>query len=242
MNIRLGAVPYRVGLPLQAGLEAEPGVELVRATPAKLIAELRGRKLDAALVSSIEAIRQPGYRVAAGLGVASRGGLGSARAFRRPDTPIRTVGVDPSSASSIALLRLLLANVHLDDVAHGVEFETISPTRRPDELPHDLVLLVGDDSEAADAGDRQAWDLGEQWQQWTGLPFVFALWVMRAGADPDEVLPKLHAARARGRREPIDEGGAHYELDDQDLRGLCRFWSECRALGLASHEDPAMLD
>lgn len=240
MSIRIGGVPYEVGAPLQAGLDEAPDVELVLARPAELIAKLRGGSVEAALVSSIEAIRQPGYTVAAGLGIACRDGLPSVRAFRRPGTPIRTVALDQSSATSVALLRLLLANVHVDAVAHGIEFENVEPTRRPDELPHDLVLVVGDDALHAEPGSREPWDLGAQWRQWTGLPFVFSLWVLRPGADPDLVLPHLHAARARARQ--ADAGAAHYELDDQDLRGLCRFWAECRALGMAPHEDPSMVD
>ena len=245
MTIRIGGVPYGVGAPLLAGLEEHDGVELVQAPPTQLIAQLRQRRLDAALVSSIEAVRQPGYAVAAGLGIACREEIRSVRAFRRRDRAIHTVGLDRSSATSVALLRLLLANVHVDAVAHGVSFETIQPTLEPDRLPHDLVLLIGDPGLHADAGEREVWDLGRQWQEWTGLPFVFALWVLAEGADPDAVLPLLHTARARGRqRGAVDgtEGAAHYDLDDRDLRGLCRFWDECRALGFADQPDPPFLD
>jgi len=242
--MRIGGVPYGVGAPLLAGLDREPGVELVQAPPTQLIAQLRAGRLDCALVSSIEAVRQPGYSVVADLGIACKTEIRSVRAFRRRGAPIRTVGLDSSSATSVALLRLLLANVHVDDVAHGITFETIQPTRTPDELPHDLVLLIGDNGLAADPGERAAWDLGTQWQQWTGLPFVFALWVVRPGADHAALLEVLHEARARGRElGAVDgtDGAAHYELDDQDLRGLCRFWDECRALELASEPDPPLL-
>lgn len=245
MKIRIGGVPYGVGAPLLGGLDTQADVDLVQAPPTELIRELRRGRLDAALVSSIEAIRQPGYSVAAGLGIACRQEIRSVRAFRRRGTPIRTVGLDQSSATSVALLRLLLANVFVDEVAPGVRFEPIAPTVTPDDLPHDLVLLIGDAGLAARSEQRDPWDLGREWVQWTGLPFVFALWVLRPGVDPDLVLPPLHRARATGRaRGAVDgtEGAAHYELDDQDLRGLCRFWSECRELQLATEADPPMID
>jgi chorismate dehydratase len=209
--------------------------------PTELIERLRRDELDAALVSSIEAIRRPGYRLAAGIGIACRTEIRWVRAFRRRGAPIRSVGLDQGSATSVALLRLLLANVHAADVAADVRFDTIAPTRVPAELPHDLVLLIGDAGLAADAGDRDVWDLGCEWHSWTGLPFVFALWVLREGADDDAVLRVLHEARARGReRGAVDgtEGAAHYDLDDDDVRGLRRFWAECRAHGLAEHDDP----
>lgn len=241
MKIRIGGVPYGVGAPLLAGLESDPAVALVQAPPTSLIARLRSGELDAALVSSIEAVMRPGYAVAAGLGIACKKEIRSVRAFRRRGRPIRTVGVDQSSATSVALLSILLATRHAADVAPGVAFRSIAPTRTPDALPDDLVLLIGDDGLAADPGERDVWDLGREWCDWTGLPFVFALWLLRPGADHAAILPALHRARARGRElGAIDgtHGKAHYDLDADDLRGVRRFWAEAKSLGLASAADP----
>lgn len=241
MPLRIGGVPYGVGAPLLAGLDDDPGVALVQAPPTALIDDLRRGALDAALVSSVEAIRRPGYAVAAGLGIACKTEIRSVRAFRRRGTPIRTVGLDQGSATSVALLRLLLANVHAADTAPAVTFAEVAPTRAPAGLPFDLVLLIGDAGLAAGAGDREVWDLGAKWRGWTGLPFVFALWLLRPGADAAALLPVLRRARDRGReRGAVDgtEGAAHYDLDAEDLRGLRRFWHECRALGLGDAHDP----
>ena len=241
MAIRIGGVPYGVGAPLLAGLDDEPRVALVRAAPTRLIELLREGELDAALVSSVEAIRAPGYTVVPGLGIACKHEIRSVRAFRRRDTEIRSVGADTSSATSIALLRLLLANVFTRDVAADVRFDTIAPTRSPDALPHDLVMLIGDAGLHADPGARQAWDLGQEWRRWTGLPFVFALWLLRAGTSAKAIVPLLQAARERGRGlGAVDgtHGAAHYDLDDDDRRGLQRFWAECRRARLAELRDP----
>lgn len=241
VTIRIGGVPYGVGAPLLAGLDSDPGVALVQAPPTQLIERLRAGELDAALVSSIEAVRAPGYAVAAGLGIACKKEIRSVRAFRRRGQPIRSVGVDQSSATSVALLRILLAKRFARDVDPAVEFAAIAPTKRPDELPHDLVLLIGDCGLAAEPGRREVWDMGQQWCEWTALPFVFALWVLRAGADPTAVLPALHRARARGKAlGPIDgtHGKAHYDLDAGDVAGLQRFWAEARAMQLATAPDP----
>lgn len=244
MTHRIGGVPYGVGAPLLAGLDSDPAVTLVQAPPTRLIAGLRAGELDAALVSSVEAVRQPGYAVAAGLGIACKHEIRSVRAFRRRGAPIRTVGLDESSATSVALLRILLAHRFAGEVAPAPAFTAIPPTRQPDALPHDLVLLIGDHGLAADPGQREVWDLGRLWCEWTGLPFVFAVWVLRAGADAAGVLPILHRARQRGRAlGPIDgtHGAAHYDLDADDVRGLQRFWAEARALDLASTADPRFL-
>ncbi|MBP8301796.1 MAG: hypothetical protein KA020_15610 [Planctomycetes bacterium] len=241
MSIRIGGVPYGVGAPLLAGLDQAPGIEFVKSPPTELIDELRAGRLDAALVSSIEAIRAPGYAVASGLGIACKREIRSVRAFRRPGVLIRSVGLDQSSATSVAMLRILLAQVYRADVAHDVTFATIAPTRQPDEQPHDLVLMIGDHGLQANAGDREIWDLGREWRRWTDLPFVFAVWVLRPGAPLPALLPALRAARERGRLLGAVDGtygAAHYDLDDEDLRGLRRFWSECRGLSLADQPDP----
>jgi chorismate dehydratase len=241
VKLRIGGVPYGVGLPLLGGLDENPMVEFVAAPPTELIEPLRRGEFDAALVSSIEAVLRPGYTVAPGLGIASKREIRSVRAFRRRGQPIGTVGVDNSSATSVALLRLLLANVYSADVKGEVHFEAIPPTRSPDAMPHDLVMMIGDHGLAADPGEREVWDLGEQWTQWTGLPFVFAVWVVHPDVTSSDLLPVLREARERGRKlGAVDgtHGAAHYDLDDDDMHGLRRFWAECRTLGLAECEDP----
>ena len=76
-----------LGVPLSAsdlgGLDADPAVELVLEPPTRMIPALREGSLDAALLSSVEAIRHPGYSVAAGIGIACKHEIRSVRAFRR---------------------------------------------------------------------------------------------------------------------------------------------------------------
>ena len=60
-------------------------------------------------------------------------------------------------------------------------------------------MLIGDRG-LRPAGRKFAfsWDLGEEWNRWTGLPFVFALWVARAGVEADGLAQALAAARDEG--------------------------------------------
>src|SRR5690606_30263872 len=156
----------------------------------------------------------------------------SVRAFRRRGAPIRSVGLDQSSATSVALLRLLLAGPRAHELAADATFAPIAPTHTPDALPHDLVLLIGDHGLGADAGAREGCDVGAEGVRWTARPFVCAGWLLRRGCDPTAIVPALHAARARGRHlGAVDgtHGAAHYDLGADDRRGLLHFWSECRA-------------
>jgi chorismate dehydratase len=43
-----------------------------------------------------------------------------------------------------------------------------------------------------------AWDLGEEWSCWTGLPFVFALWAARPHVEAARIDRGLAAARDEG--------------------------------------------
>ena len=229
-RLRLGGVPYGVGEALVRGLATDADVDLVRAVPRQLIAALRRGELDAALVSSVEGFRTRGYTALADLGIACKREARSVRAFSRPGVAITRVGLDDGSETSVALLRILLAKrLGVTDCV----FERIEPQVDVDAYPHDLVLLIGDCGLNARPRARQVLDLGAAWQAWTGLPFVFALWLIAPHADRDRVADRLRRAVGDEPLSDATNGAIHYRLDADDHRGLRRFAQEARALGLA---------
>lgn len=209
-------------------------MELVRTAPARLIDQLREGALDAALVSSIESARTPGYRALRDVGIACEGPVHSVRAFRRrSEEPVRSVALTDESETSVALLRILLDAEGL--AAPDCSFGRVTSTRRPDSLPHDLVLLIGDDGLRADPGTREPIDLGARWTAWTGLPFVFALWLIAPGAGAERVAARLRRAHTEGCTLPrrVDEARVHYALGPRELEGLERFLREAAERGFA---------
>ena len=63
----------------------------------------------------------------------------------------------------------------------------------------DAVLLIGDRAmHAPGESFVEVMDLGQMWYDWTGLPFVFAMWVAHADADISGVSAALNEARDRG--------------------------------------------
>jgi chorismate dehydratase len=63
----------------------------------------------------------------------------------------------------------------------------------------DAVLLIGDRAmKVPDAPFHAVVDLAEAWRALTGLPFVFALWVARAGVELDDLAHALARSRAEG--------------------------------------------
>jgi chorismate dehydratase len=145
--------------------------------PSGLARELVAGQLDVALVPTFEALRHPHYTLAEGVGIACEGPVYSVfLAHRRPLDEIREIAADPASLTSVHLLQVLLR-----------EYRQMSPQllelpAYPDEA--DAVLLIGNqaiDFRERDQGQHQILDLGEEWVRCTGLPFVFAPWLLRPG-------------------------------------------------------------
>jgi chorismate dehydratase len=68
-----------------------------------------------------------------------------------------------------------------------------------EESPADAVMLIGDRAmRRPQGGFDSIWDLGEEWSRWAGLPFVFALWVARRGAELEATAEALVEARNEG--------------------------------------------
>lgn len=191
--LRVGSVPYLVGRPLDSGLEREPGIEYSRAVPAELVRALRNKELDVALVSSIELFRQPGYRHLDRLAIAGRGRVSSVQVFlKRPIEAVRTLAFDPASRTSAALVDALLADRKLEtrEVALGED---------PRALSCDAWLRIGDAAllESEEQPRLERYNPSEAYCRATGLPFVFAAWIVRAGV---ELSAEHLAAFARARR------------------------------------------
>jgi chorismate dehydratase len=67
------------------------------------------------------------------------------------------------------------------------------------DIDADAMLLIGDSAMAFDPKAAEVTlDLGHEWKELTGLPFVYAMWVARRDADTREFRPRLIAARERG--------------------------------------------
>lgn len=193
LGCRAGSVPYLNAAPLVRGLEGR----LRLLPPSQLAVELRSGRLDAGLVSVTEVLFHDAYDILDGLGVASEGEVYSVfLAYRGRLEDVRRVRCDTASLTSVNLLRVLLAERGLRPV-----FEPLASVE--DAAREDAVLLIGDGAIAFHrAGHPHTiWDLGAAWREWTGLPFVYAVWALRRGADTTGLRRELVLAGERGQRE-----------------------------------------
>lgn len=191
--LRAGSVPYLNVAPLVWGLEDR----LQLLPPSRLAVSLRAGKIDAALLSVTEALFHDGYDILDGPCVASFGRVLSVfLAHRAPVETLRRIHCDTASLTSVNLLRVLLAERGLFP-----ELVPLPPETAPESLEN--VLLIGDPAlEFMRRGPRHAiLDLGQAWRDLTGLPFVFAAWVLRRAADTAALRVVLRSAAERGRRE-----------------------------------------
>jgi chorismate dehydratase len=183
---RLGRISFLNVLPVFYALEngiIHHDYEIVSATPSELNRRIAGAQLYASAVSSVEyARRAADYLILPDLSISSDGPVRSVVCLsRRPfaDMAGRPIVLSAQSHTSVLLLRLLLAEVY------GVK-ELMAVTGHPGleiaagNLP-EAFLAIGD--EALRYGRHPAYphsmDLGAAWKELTGLPFVFALWVVR---------------------------------------------------------------
>jgi chorismate dehydratase len=108
---------------------------------------------------------------------------------KRPATELngRRVLVSRSSMTSVALLELLFENVWKARPVFVPANAEIGDVERFGEDDHEARLVIGDAAllvgsrlrahRAVPAGYQHMYDLGAEWKRWTGLPFVFAVWV-----------------------------------------------------------------
>jgi len=253
--IRVGAVSYLNAKPLYYRLEQRTGsVQLSMDLPSRLASRLASGDLDVALIPSVEYLRGAGsgYEILPGFAIAARGAVRSVKLFSRvPLDRIDRLALDEGSRTSQALTRVWL------DAAQGVRpsrIEVLPMGVSALESTADAVLVIGDRAmKVPDAPFHSVVDLAEAWNELTGLPFVFALWVTRPGIDLGDLPEVLAACRADGLAHASDlshEFGPKlgldfqvcleyltrvlsYDLGDLEIAGLRRFARMAADLGLA---------
>lgn len=193
-KLRVASVPYLVGRPLDEGLAREPGIEFSRAVPARLARGLADGSLDVGLVSSIELFRLAGASYLDGPCIAGEGRVSSVQVFlRKPVEAVRSLALDPASRTSVVLSQVVWPGPRpeLVEVPEGAD---------PRAAPADAWLRIGDAAlrEHLAPGSPPVFNPSAAWRERTGLPFVFALWVARAGIELEPWAAAFARSRAVG--------------------------------------------
>ncbi len=220
-RLRVGIVDYLNSRPLAWWFRRGRGADHFAVsyhTPAAVADLLAAGDLEVGLVPSIELQRIPGLAIIPGLCIASSHEVRSVLLVSRTPLPaVRRVAVDDSSRTSVALVRIVLAE------RYGIrpQFDPLPPDIDAMLAEHEAALLIGDPALAVDRARYRVLDLAAEWRALTGLPFVFAVWVVREGIATDGLAGAFHDSLALGLAcldEVVRESAAELGLAPDEVR------------------------
>ena len=263
--LRIGRISYANCTPLFHALEAlypDSGYEYVSGVPARLNDLLSMGEIDVCPSSSIEFARHfDDYLILPDISISSCGPVKSVLLFST--LPIeelngREILLSSESATSVNLLKILLEKRY----GFNCSFRVATGNRIVPMPESPAMLLIGDGAlkELQSHSGLLVYDLGELWYQWTGLPFVFALWLVNRraveerGEDVRQLVRQLMQAKkyaaenlaliaknspdavwmGHGLLLEYWENNISYDLDEVYCKGLKLFYRHAADMGLIS--------
>jgi chorismate dehydratase len=266
MTLRIGQIEYANCTPLFAALKASfdcSNYRFVGGVPADLNGMLSRGEIDVCPSSSIEYGKSADkYYLLPDISISSVGPVKSVLLFSRlplEELDNRSIGLTTESDTSVCLLKILLAR----NCGYVNEYERTSLPLRDALKRFSAILLIGDAAlrEGMGNSDLFIYDLGDLWYRFTGLPFVFALWMVTRESVrdcPDEVRA-LSASLVTAKRlahdtyETIADTSGElkwidrealidywrtisYDLTPRHVEGVTLFFRYARESGLLRHD------
>jgi len=224
--------------------------------PSACARALAAGEADIGIIPSAAYAVIPGLRVLPGVAIASRRAVRSILLLSKvPVEKIRTVALDTSSMTSVALAKILFEKW----LGGGRKFAPMAPNIDAMLAAHDAALVIGDPALQIDRSRYLTLDLAEEWIRHTGKPFVFAFWAVRekalreAAPVPDlsgifqqsrdhglEPASLSQIAREWAPRVGISEADVqaylshniYYDLDAECIEGLQLFYRYAAEIGV----------
>jgi len=255
-RLRISAISYLNTAPLMWDFEnpqqGQPGpaanFDISYTLPSQCAGNLQQGLADIGIIPAAAYASIPGLGILPGVAIASLRAVRSILLVSKlPLEKIKTVALDTSSLTSVALTRVLFAKWW---GGHRI-FNACDPELETMLQQNDAALLIGDPALQVDRSRYLTLDLAEEWIRLTGKPFVFAFWAVRQAALKDadsslELAATFQESRDHGlHRENVDriarewaprlglsESGVrsyltqniHYYLDGECLDGLRLFY------------------
>jgi chorismate dehydratase len=181
-RLRISAISFLNTAPLM--WDFDHGVrgrdfDITYTLPSGCAEALRTGAADIGIVPVVAYSHIPDLRIIPNVAIASKGPVRSILLVCKvPIEDVKTVAVDTSSRTSVALARVLLRKWY----GGGRKFTALAPDLDTMLAEHDAGLIIGDPALTVDRSRYICYDLAEEWRRHTGKPFVFAFWAVRAGA------------------------------------------------------------
>jgi len=257
-KLRISAISYLNTAPLMWDFEnGEAGrdFDISYTLPSDCARALAEGTADIGIIPAAAYAQIPGLLILPEVAIASRRAVRSILLVSKvPVEEVRTVALDTSSMTSVALTKVLFEKW----LGGGRTFTAMAPVIDQMLAENDAGLLIGDPALKIDRSRYHTLDLAEEWIRHTGKPFVFAFWAVRSDALL-EAAPSLdlalifQASRDHG-LEPasvnqiarewaakldLSEGDVrsyltqniHYDLDTDCLEGLRLFYRYAAEIG-----------
>lgn len=283
--MRIGRIPYINCYPVYGAVDR--GIvplqgEIVDGVPSALNQQMANGTLDVSVISAVEYARDASrYLLLPDLAISCDGPVRSVVLFsKRPASELhgRRVLVSKSSMTSVALLDLLFDNVWDSKPTFIPADAELSDIGQFGDTEHDARLVIGDaalhlwsrlrtpeeyEPQTSLSAYRYAYDLGAEWKSWTGLPFVFAVWVaQRSTAVQDSLAVHANLIQSRDwgirhletlaaqaavatgvrKRDCLEYlSGLDYGLSYEHLAGLTEFYRRLVAAGRVPNGSLAFL-
>lgn len=253
--IKLGTVPFVNAKPLIYPLEKgliEHSFDIVYEVPSKLSKKLFNREIDLGLIPVAELIKQNSYKVVKNISISSFGSVDSVVLISKSNIKsIETVAVDSRSQSSTALLKIIL------QIFYGLSPKYIERDHGENFLSDvDGGMLIGDTGLRflySENDSYKIYDLGKLWTDYTGLPFVYAVFAVNKDVDLGKNLDALCTSKSLGLNlaEEISNiehkqigvskefcysyisGRIGYDLGEKEIEGILSFSNFLCELGIS---------
>ncbi len=184
MALKIARLPYMNAEPFYNDM-GRRGLQLQEMLPSGVVSALRNGEIDAGPVPLVDTFHLgEGFRPVSGFCIATTEQTRSALLYSKlpiEDMSGARIGVTGEAGASLHLLRVLLLAKHEVQPEEYVSMEDA----------YDAFLVTDNQALRRRRGARgypHRYDLGEEWFQWTGLPFVYSRWIARKDLDPKEAL------------------------------------------------------
>ena len=182
MVIRVARIPYLGCEPFYYDMDRR-GIELRDMAPTMTASALLNGEIDSGPVPLTDCIRlEQGFQPVSGFCIAAVSNSGtSVLHSKQPIVDLNgsRIALPDEASTSRSLLRILLT------LKHRVEPGAFVGSQDGQDS-HDAFLLVGNQALRRRRGVRgfpHKYDLGGEWREWTGFPFVFSRWMVRTDMD-----------------------------------------------------------
>jgi len=244
-RLRISAISYLNTAPLMWDFEhgdAREAFDISYTVPSQCAADLAAGAADIGIIPAAAYASIPGLVILPGVAIASRRPVRSILLVSKVSLEkIRSVALDTSSLTSVALTKVLFAKWW----GGGRTFTAMAPDVEKMMAEHDGGLVIGDPALKVDRSRYLTYDLAEEWIRLTGKPFVFAFWAVRQAA--------LAGAPTAVDLATVVQESRDHGLQHENLQQIARGWAP--RLGLSEAEiktyltenihydlDPACLD